>query len=241
MSRIYTEPLENLVGHDQPVDLVGAFVDLGALRVAHQALDAGLARVPTRPEQLDRVGRDPHRGVGGGPLRDRRQPRRSARRGPWRAAASRVDRPRRGDLAGHLGEHEPEPLLLDQRRPERLALLEIAARGLQPGPRDADARRRDRDPALAERRQRDLVALALAAEPVRDRHLGAIEDQLRRRTGPDPHLPLVRPEPETRRVPFSTRNAVIAFAPALGSSVANTRYRSASGAFEIQIFVPVNR
>ena len=42
-------------------------------------------------------------------------------------------------------------------------------------------------------------------------------------------------------VPFSTRKAVIARAPAAGSSVAKTRYRSASGAFEIQIFVPFSR
>ncbi len=33
----------------------------------------------------------------------------------------------------------------------------------------------------------------------------------------------------------------MALVPADGSSVANTRYRSASGAFEIQIFVPVSR
>jgi len=42
-------------------------------------------------------------------------------------------------------------------------------------------------------------------------------------------------------VPFSTRNAVIPFGPFAGSIVANTRYRSASGAFEIQILVPSRR
>src|SRR6188474_1380005 len=41
--------------------------------------------------------------------------------------------------------------------------------------------------------------------------------------------------------PFSTRNAVMAFDPADGSSDAKTRYRSASGAFEIQILEPVSR
>ena len=116
--------------------------------------------------------------------------------GPRRLAG---ERPCRGDVAGHLGEHEPEPLLLGERRPERLALGEIPRRGLEPGPGDPDARRRDRDPALAERRQRDLVALALGAEPVRGRDLGAVEDQLRGRARPDPHLPLVRPEPEAGR------------------------------------------
>ena len=38
-------PLERLLGHDQPVDLVRALVDLGALRIAHQPLNAGLPRI----------------------------------------------------------------------------------------------------------------------------------------------------------------------------------------------------
>ena len=41
---------QDLARHDLAVDLVGALVDLGALGVAHQPLDAGLARVPARPE-----------------------------------------------------------------------------------------------------------------------------------------------------------------------------------------------
>ena len=35
------DPLEQLVGDDQAMDLVRALVDLGALGVAHEALDAG--------------------------------------------------------------------------------------------------------------------------------------------------------------------------------------------------------
>ena len=192
--------LEQLVGHDQPVDLVGALVDLGALRVAHQAFDPGLARIAARPEQLDRVRRDAHRGVRRGPFGDR------GRLGDRLAAVpGRGGLPGHGtcgrDLAGHLGEHEAEALLLDKRSAKGLPLLQVSSGCLQPGPGDPDARRGDRDPALAERRQRDLVALALPAETVRDRDLGTIEHELRRRAGADPHLPLVRPEPEAGRSP----------------------------------------
>ena len=56
-------------------------------------------------------------------------------------------------------------------------------------------------------------------------------------------MPIFRSWAPNRKpaVPFSTRNAVMPFGPAAGSRVAKTRYRSASGAFEIQIFVPVSR
>ena len=39
------EALQQLVRDDEAVDLVRALVDLGALRVAHQAFDAGVPRV----------------------------------------------------------------------------------------------------------------------------------------------------------------------------------------------------
>ena len=42
-------------------------------------------------------------------------------------------------------------------------------------------------------------------------------------------------------VPFSTRKAVMPFDPASGSTVAKTRYRSASGALLIQTLDPVSR
>ena len=50
----------------------------------------GLARVAARPEQLDGVGRHAHRRVGRGPLGDRRHLAESARRDPWPRAASCV-------------------------------------------------------------------------------------------------------------------------------------------------------
>ena len=130
--------------------------------------------------------------------------------------------PSRRHLAGHLGQHEPQPLLLGERGPERAALREVPRRRLQPGAGDPDARGRDRDPALAERRERDPIAVAFRAEPVRDGHLGAVEHELGRRAGPDPHLPLVRPEPEPGR-PLLDEEGRDRLRPRLGSSVAKTR------------------
>src|SRR5690349_18192950 len=57
--------LQQLTGHDEALDLVGALVDLGDLRVAHHPLEREVARVAGAAEQLDGVGRDLHRDVGG--------------------------------------------------------------------------------------------------------------------------------------------------------------------------------
>jgi len=40
---VSAESSEQVVGDDHPVDLVGALIDLGALRVAHQAFQPRLA------------------------------------------------------------------------------------------------------------------------------------------------------------------------------------------------------
>ena len=91
----------------------------------------GLARVAAPAEELHGVGGHPHRRVRRGPLGERRDgsptsapPRSVARRG--RLAGQR---PRRGHLAGHLGDHEAEPLELGERRAERRPLAEVR-RGL---------------------------------------------------------------------------------------------------------------
>src|SRR6188472_272614 len=60
-----------LPGDDQPLDLRGPLVDLEQLRVAHQLLDRVLLDVAVAAEDLDGVGGDLHRRVGGEPLRER--------------------------------------------------------------------------------------------------------------------------------------------------------------------------
>ena len=198
--RAATQPLagapQDLARHDLAVDLVRALVDLGALGVAHQALDAGLARVATRAEQLDRIGRDPHRGVGGGPFGERRHlgQRLAAILGRGRLPG---ECPRRRHVPGHLGQHEAQPLLLGQRRAERLPLAEVAAPPprARPGPARRTPPRSRSDPRRAPTARSGSPSPSVA-EPVRRRHLAALEHELGGRTCPDPHLPLVRPEPE---------------------------------------------
>src|SRR5207302_1549796 len=63
---------ENLARDDEPLDLGGPFVDLEQLGVAHQLLDRILLDVAVAAEDLDRVGRDLHRGVRGEALREGR-------------------------------------------------------------------------------------------------------------------------------------------------------------------------
>src|SRR5436190_2534994 len=56
---------ENFLRDHQPLDLRSALVDLEQLRVTHQLLDRVLLDVAVAAEDLDRVGRHLHRGVGG--------------------------------------------------------------------------------------------------------------------------------------------------------------------------------
>src|SRR3954454_7047660 len=55
----------HLAGDDDALDLVGAFVDLGDLGVAHHALDGVLVDVAVAAEDLDGVDGDLHGVVGG--------------------------------------------------------------------------------------------------------------------------------------------------------------------------------
>src|SRR5919204_3178979 len=63
---------EDLAGDHEPLDLRRALVDLEQLRVAHELLDRIFLDVAVAAEDLDGVGRHPHRGVGGEALRERR-------------------------------------------------------------------------------------------------------------------------------------------------------------------------
>src|SRR5262249_27313839 len=58
------ELAEQLAGDHHPLDLVGALVDLGDLRVAHHPLDRELPGVAIAAEELDGVDRHLHRNIG---------------------------------------------------------------------------------------------------------------------------------------------------------------------------------
>src|SRR5262249_34000094 len=64
------EPAPLVRDHD-PLDLIGALVDLHDLGVPHEAFHRELSRVADAAEDLDRVGCDPHRGVRSEALRHR--------------------------------------------------------------------------------------------------------------------------------------------------------------------------
>src|SRR6185312_10924018 len=126
------------------LDLAGALVDLGDLRIAVVALGRELLRVPVAAEHLDRLA---------GPL-----PRDTAGEQLGLGALDRVRVPgllqprrapdectRRLDLGLHVGE-----LLLDRaeaadRAPERVALLGVGGRDVERGLRDPDRLRGDAD------------------------------------------------------------------------------------------------
>src|SRR5215207_5811952 len=59
-------------GYHDPLDLVGALVDLRDLRVAHHPLERVLLHVAVAAEDLNALDRDVHRGVRGEQLRHRR-------------------------------------------------------------------------------------------------------------------------------------------------------------------------
>src|SRR6476469_1361330 len=64
-SEVGLHPGEELAGDDDALHLVGAFVDLGDLGVAHHPLDRVVAGVAVAAEHLYGVRRDLHRHVGG--------------------------------------------------------------------------------------------------------------------------------------------------------------------------------
>src|SRR5688572_18549189 len=62
---------EDLPGDDHPLDLVGTFVDLGDLRIAHEAFDRVLADIPVTAQCLHAICSDVHRNIRCVALRDR--------------------------------------------------------------------------------------------------------------------------------------------------------------------------
>src|SRR5690606_3909996 len=189
-------PLElpvELAVDDHALDLARALVDLRDARVPEVALDGEVLRVTVTAQDLHGVVRDRRGGLGGEQLRHRRLPRHAV------AAVLQPRRPQRQqprgvDARGHVGELEADALELVDRAPEGLALVRVAARGLERGAGDADRLRRDPDAAAVERRHRHHEALALAADASRLRHEAALEGHAARHGGVLPELLLGAPE-----------------------------------------------
>ena len=126
------------------------------------------------------------------------------------------------NFAGHLGQHEAESLLLGEDTTEGLPLGDIGRRLLQRGAGDPHTRGRDRDPALGQRGEGDLVALP---SPPSRFATGTKQPSKTSSAAGHDRMPIFFSCAPKRNpsLPFSTRNAVMPFAPSAGSSVAKTR------------------
>ena len=114
-------------------------------------------------------------------------------------------------------------------------LFRVCDRVIERALREADHLRADADPALVERLDRDLVALADLAEHVGARHAAFLEQQLAGAPGADAELVFLLADREAGK-PRSTRNAVM---PRYGPPrlmLAKTMKTSASFALVIQSF-----
>ena len=165
------------MGHDELLDLVGAFVDLGGLRVAHQPFHLAGPHVPHAAEELYGVGGDLHRGVGGEALGGRgveAQVVRSAL-GPYGRRVGEL--PCGGQLHGHRGDHEFQSLELGEEPAEPASRPEVGDRVVQGRLGDADRLGRDEDPAVVEGLQGHREpGTGLADEPVlRDTHVPQVD------------------------------------------------------------------
>src|SRR6266511_3912385 len=109
---------EYFAGDHEPLDLRGPLVDLEQLRVPHQLLDRVLLHVAVAAEDLDGVGRDLHRRVGGEPLCERRLERRAIALGK-QSAGLPGEQPWRLDLGRHVGDQEVDSLVDGDRLTEQ--------------------------------------------------------------------------------------------------------------------------
>ena len=100
----------------------------------------------------------------------------------------------------HVGEAELQRLEFVEPFAERLALFHVGERLLQRRLCAAERTGGDIEPAAVEPGHRDLEAVALVAEPVRDRHADIVENHGARRLRVPAHLALVGAERNARRV-----------------------------------------
>ena len=156
---------------DEPLNLVGALEDLRDLGLAHVALDAVVAGVADAAEHLNGVGGHLHRGVGGDQLGDT-----GLRRiRPAQVASARGVEIRRactGHRGGHVGQHEPQALMVDDLAAERGSLVGVGGGLVQRGLRQPDGDGGDAQPAGIQCAEGDLQALALLADAAGRRRRG---------------------------------------------------------------------
>src|SRR5579862_4449639 len=197
---------------DEPLDLLGALVQLGDLGVAHHPLHGEVVGVTVPAEDLHRIGGHGHGRVTGHELRDGSPTGRLGRPGLdldarlVRELASRLD-PR-----VHVGEHRLDHLEVADPLAELLPVPGVGDRHVERTLGDADGLGGDRRSGPIERGHRELPAVALVADPVRGRHADAVELELGRRAAADAEL-VLEPgdlEPLRRDVHGEARQALVA-------------------------------
>src|SRR6266700_485022 len=190
-------------GDDQALDLAGALEQRVDLGVAVPLLDREVTDVAVTPADLDRLLGDLARHLAGLELCHR-----SLGLLELAAAAAFPQRPPdegsgRLDLSRHVGEHESDRLVLDQRAAELLALLGVLQRELERSAGDAEGLRAHDRPGELERLQRDRrtrmralarpgqLALQLfdSTEHILEWDRAVLEQHLSGVRGPDAHLP----------------------------------------------------
>jgi hypothetical protein len=105
-------------------------------------------------------------------------------------------------VGGHVREHERDGLVLGDGPAKRVALLRVAAAGVEGGADRAGRLGGDAHPAALERGERDAEPLPDRPEPLRLRNLAPVERQRHGRAGPDAHLLLVAADDEPRGTPL---------------------------------------
>src|SRR3954452_24872989 len=172
---------------DQALDLAGALVELGDLRVAVVALGGELLGVAVAAEDLDRLA-----GLAAGDGRGeelRLSALDAVRVAGLFEAGGAPDQGAGGlDLGLHVGQLVLDRLEAGDRATERVALLGVTRSELEGGLGDADGLGGDADPAAVERAQRDAHAVAGLAEALGGR---VLEREVGGGARVEPHLLLL--------------------------------------------------
>ena len=187
--------------HD-PLDLVGALVDLEDLRVPEELGDRIVLHEAVASEHLDGIRRDLHRHIRGEALRHRRHLR------VRRARTVHVDPCRSGvgELAGGLGlhrhvrQHLLDHLVLTNRHTKLHAAVRVHIGEVEGTLRRTDRLGRHAGTRVIERHHRVLEAEPLAAaDEIGGRHSHIVEVGLHHRHAADAHLVLDLRDGEARR------------------------------------------